>query len=541
MSRGKRLPLLVLAFALLVLCARSAHGCSCGKKQTVLDSYEWADVVVVARAVALETAPKKGEGRAPDEESEEDEEDESAESKGAGEEEDAAERKSGEAKEEAKPGEVKVEEGGEEEDWRRVVSTKMLVERVYKGGLKVGEEMVLAQGGGADCIYTFDKNDIGRAYLFYLKRLKGADFWIAGTCGRSRPVEGAHDDLLYLNNLDKARGRTRVSGTLNCFVAEGPDLAGLKIRVNGGGKTFEAKTDEHGVYELYDLPAGKYTLEPEIPHGWKVGNFWLGYSASFAGDEEEESPTKIPFVLEAKRHAALDVVFEIANVVGGKVFDTLGKPLNGVCLQLLPARGEIPKHYYKGDCTEKGGQFRIDELTPGDYVLAVNHEGKITSSEPFGTIYYPNAKTREEATVFHIGLGDRVENLEFHITKMEETVTAEGLFLYSDGRPVVDAFVEFRTEQNKDADDYADSQAKTDAKGRFSLKILKGQKGNIYGSMYAYVGQFENCPRLDSAIKKTGRDNAELTTPSVEIQADNNLYGVELRFPFPGCKKAKTE
>jgi len=304
MSRGKTLTLLLTAFLFVLACAPAGYGCSCGRTQTVLDAYESADVVVVARAVSQERKTKE------------------------------------ETKEEGQPGGVAASE--DLNDWRHVLSTKMLVERVYKGGVKAGEEMVFAQGGGADCIYTFDKEDVGRAYLFYLKRIKGSDFWIAGTCGRSRPVEGARDDLLYLNNLAKARGRTRISGTFECFTADAPDLAGLRVVVRGGGKTFETRTDEHGVYEIYDAPPGKYT-------------------------------------------------------------------------------------------------------------------------------------------------------------------------------------------------------PKTDAKGHFSLKVLKGQKGSFYGRMYAYVGEFENCPRLDQLIRKTGRDNAELKTPAVEVQADNNLYGVELRFPFPGCRKAKIE
>lgn len=514
MSRRRRLPplLLTAACALLVLCARPAYGCSCGKQKTVLDSYEWADVVVVVRALSLEVAPKGG---------------------GAEEESGAAGRRSGGAEDSPRaPRDERAEER------RRVVSTKMSVERVYKGGLKVGDEMVFAQGGGADCIYTFDGDDIGRSYLFYLKRLEGGDFWLAGTCGRSGRVEGARDDLLYLNNMARARGRTRVSGTLSRLTADAPDLSGLRVRLRGGGETFEARTDEHGVYEIYDVPAGRYTLEPEIPHGWKVGNFWLGYSPSFDGDEEERAPKKIPVVVEGKRHAGLDIVFEIDNAVGGKVFDTQGRPMDGVCLQMLPARGEVPHPYYKGTCTQEGGRFRIDELTPGDYVLVVNRDGKITSSSPFGTFYYPNAARREDATVFHVGLGDFFENLQVYVPKMEETVTVEGVLLYSDGRPVSDERVVFKAEGGAE-DDPSDSGARTDAKGRFSVKILKGKRGALRGEMHAYAGEFENCPRVESLIRQTGRRNADLATPSVEIRADDDLHGVELRFPFPGCKKAR--
>ena len=42
--------------------------------------------------------------------------------------------------------------------------------------------------------------------------------------GRSHLLQHAADDLLYLNKMDKVRGRTRISGTL-----DDEDLAGLSL------------------------------------------------------------------------------------------------------------------------------------------------------------------------------------------------------------------------------------------------------------------------------------------------------------------------
>ncbi|HEX8293526.1 MAG TPA: hypothetical protein VF570_17320 [Pyrinomonadaceae bacterium] len=523
MARGKRLSLLAAAFALLAFGAREGYACSCARTPTVLDAYEEADVVVVARAVSLVTAPKKEQPKPPEA---------SAEKSGEQAEKKAAEQPEGSAEDE-RPG-----YGG-------VISTSMIVERVYKGGLKPGDEMVFGQGGGGNCVWTFEQDDVGDSYLFYLTRFKDTALWYAGTCGRSRPVGGAHDDLLYLDKLDKARGRTRISGTLGFGDARvsQPGVAGLKVRVVGAGKNYVVKTDEHGVYEIYDAPAGRYTVEPEVPPGWKVGTYWLRHSPSAAdsdGGGPAKGPPKIPIVVEAKRHAGLDVVFEIDNAVAGRVFDTAGRPMDGVCLELLPARGEVPENYYNSDCTEGGGRFRFDEILPGDYVLVVNRGGHITNSTPFATFFYPNAARREEAAVLHVGLGDRVENLQVYVPKMEETVTVEGVFTYSDGKPVADEWVEFEVE-NAEESDPRNARARTDAKGRFSVRLLKGRKGVLYGEMYTYVGEFENCPKLDSAVRQTGGTNAKLRTPAVEIQGVGNLYNVELRYPFPGCKRAEQE
>jgi hypothetical protein len=495
--------LLPTVFLLVFLSwSRPVQACSCGRQQTVLDAFDQADVVLITRAVSVDKAtPEKtaADGRMSN-------------------------------------GENYV---------NGVKSTSMRVEQVFKGQFKAGDEMTFAQGGGADCIWTFNEEDIGKKFLFYLHRFKGATMWVGFTCGRSNRVDYAGDDLLYLNNLDKLRGHSRISGTLSFSNDIDETVAGRKIRINGAGKTYEVKTDQNGVYEIYDVPPGKYSVEPEIPHGWKVAAFWLGYSPSFTGSEDGPSLKKIPIVLEDKKHAGLDVRFEIDNAIRGNIYDPAGKPMNGVCVHLVPADGT--KGPYLGDCTEKEGAFEIDEIPPGNYVIIVNDDGEISSTEPFGTFYYPNAAKREEATVFHIGLGDFVEKLQIYPPISAETITVEGVFLFSDGKPVAGEWVSFKSARagpaanGADTSDENDARAETDAKGRFSIKILKGMRGLLSGQMYTFSGEFENCPQLEQLIKKSGGGVPRIRTPSVEIVAETNLYDVVVKYPFPGCKKAKID
>ena len=514
LSRHVKPPLFLLIF---LLGLRTVEACSCGPSPTVLDEYNHADVVVVVSAVSVEKA-------APDKTAPEGQ---------------------------MSNGENYVD---------GVMSTTMRVEEVFKGKLKIGAEMIFGQGGGANCIWTFNENSIGKKFLFYLKQFDDSSVWIAATCGRDSLVDLAGDDLLYLRNLNKVRDKTRISGTLRFDYEGGESLAGRKVRIVGASRTHELKTDDNGVYEIYDLPAGRYFVEPEVPKGWKVGRFWLGYSPSIDRNAKEGSLQKIPIILEAKKHAGLDITFEIDNVVRGHIYDPLGQPMNGVCVHLIPSDGT--KGPYLGDCTEEGGAFAIDEIPPGGYVMIVNDDGKITATEPFGTFYYPKVTKREEATVFNIGLGDIVDNLEIYPPIEKETVTIEGVMLYSDGKPVVDEYVAFKSarkrpnkeakkqpasndasadngEDEDDDEDENDARVKTDQKGRFSIKILKGSTGSLSGGMYTYVGEYENCPKLDRLIKQSKTSVPEITTAPVEIRATTNLYGVELKYAFPSCKKAR--
>ena len=72
-------------------------------------------------------------------------------------------------------------------------------------------------------------------------------------------MENTHDDLLYLENIAKVQGRTRVSGVVD---GDDENAAGQQVRITSKNKSYMATTDKNGVYELYDLPPGRYLTEP---------------------------------------------------------------------------------------------------------------------------------------------------------------------------------------------------------------------------------------------------------------------------------------
>jgi hypothetical protein len=482
---------LLFAFTVLIFDARVANACSCGAKPTVLDAYEGAGAVVIAKVISIEKAEKEDEDNL-----------------GA--------------------------DG--------IKSAKLVVQKVFKGKLKAGDEMTFGQGGGADCVWTFDEESIGDEILFYAGTPeKNQKLWYAGTCGRSRGAQYAIDDLLYLNNLKKVQGKTRISGTIGFGFREDPDwsVGNRTVHIIGNNKIHKLKTDENGVYEIYGLPAGRYFVAPEMPKGWKLGRYWLAYSPSFAGDEGTTITNKIPIMLEAKKHAALDIGFEIDNAIRGKVYDANGKAMEGVCVKAVLPQNEKESGYHV-DCTDQTGSFAITEISPGSYSLVVNDDDKISSKEPFRKFYYPNVKDSKNATVISIGAGDFIEDINIHVLIMEKVITIEGTLLYSDGKPVADKNIQFAPEKTNENIEGKIS-VRTDSSGRFSIKILKGLTGELYGDMYTYIGEFENCPKHESLIKKTNQTYAEIKTPVIVINAENDLSNVELRFPFPGCKKAKQE
>lgn len=109
----------------------------------------------------------------------------------------------------------KVAEGVQSYAYGGVKQSKLTVEKVFKGNLKVGQEMTFAQGGGADCVWTFDEESVGQEYLFYLgdkpvsgknsdrmissttfgKQTASPEVWMAFTCSRSGNVKFRSGDI----------------------------------------------------------------------------------------------------------------------------------------------------------------------------------------------------------------------------------------------------------------------------------------------------------------------------------------------------------
>lgn len=365
----------------LFAASQSADACSCGAQPTVLDAYDWADVVIIARAISFEK---------------------------------------GKTIDEVKDKEL---EKGERYYVDGVRSTTMIVERVFKGGLKVRDEIVFGQGGGADCIWTFNPDSVGHQFLFYLKspeKFIGSSLgleeslWYAGGCGRSAGLGGATDDLLYLENMAKVRGKTRISGTIGAsWPNSDVDVEGKKIKIIGPKKTYETKTNKDGVFEIYDLPPGKYFVEPETPKGWKIDRSWLEYSPSIVRDDLDEPKLKtsrqVAIMLEPKKHAGVDIAFAIDNVIRGRVLGPKGDPMEGVCVYLLaPGQNE---GWGSFDCTNEKGRFEITSVPQGEYVLVANQDGKLSDREPFHKLYYPNVSERDRAAVITVGPGDTINDI----------------------------------------------------------------------------------------------------------------------------------
>ena len=303
-----------------------------------------------------------------------------------------------------------------------VESTTMTVGKVYKGNLIPGGQIEFIQGGGANCIYTFSDENIGEEFLLYLD--DSSPIFTLYTCGRSNIMKWAGDDILYLDNIENVKGKTRISGRLKSLVDGSPNLNGLKIRVRRGNKIWEVYTNANGVYEIYDLPDGEYSIEPDLPSGWQIDPISIEMSSSIIPDKYVRTDSKIRIkeitvVLEKRKHVSLDLLIIPDNAIRGYVLSPSGQPMEGVCLDVQFLDDPERWSWWQSNCTNKNGEFIIDEIPEGKYILVANKRGEITHSTPFRTLYFPGVSDREKAKVFSITPGTFINYIEFRIQEFD--------------------------------------------------------------------------------------------------------------------------
>jgi hypothetical protein len=406
------------------------------------------------------------------------------------------------------------------------------IEKAFKG---VKEIPVVFHSGMSSCDPTYKE---GQRWLFYAYYDKKNKVWEIRACDRSTHIESAADDLLYLQGLPDSGQKTRLSGVLEHFESDPVEyfsriekIIGAKVKIIGDKKSYEVYTDKNGVYEIYGLPPGQYSIEPEIPLGLKI-RFPIYFGESVYSDETAKA------VLKEKSCAAVNFVFSSDTSVSGKLFGADGRVLPNACLNLTPKDKTVASNWIF-DCTDERGSYKMKDIPPGEYIIVVNDKGKISSDEPFPTAYYPGVFEKEKASVLTITAGDHLENYDIHIPSQEARKVIKGVLLYSDGHPVADDLVEFNAENVKEGFD-GRVVAKTDAQGRFSLTILQGLKGLLHASMFIYEGDYANCPQLNKLIRASGKYDPEIETKPIRLEVNSDVQGIKLVFPFPySCVKAK--
>jgi len=237
-------------------------------------------------------------------------------------------------------------------------------------------------------------------------------------------------------------------------------------------------TDDQGVFDLTELPAGRYTLTVS-----KSGFVALSYG------QRRPLQAGTPLQLnDAQQIKGIQFQLPRGSVVGGRVLDEDGEAMPGVMVRVMRyqyLQGERRLTPAGGGQTDDKGQYRVWGLMPGDYYVNAVARGGPMGGVPFGAFgafagagggpggggpggrggfggfagrggrggpgagpagndqesinyaptYYPGVPSVNEAKPVTVGLSQEVLDINFNM-QLVRVARIEGHVLNPDGTPV---------------------------------------------------------------------------------------------------------
>ncbi|MEZ5421511.1 MAG: carboxypeptidase-like regulatory domain-containing protein [Pyrinomonadaceae bacterium] len=475
-----------LAALILFVYADAAFACWCAPKRTVLEEYNAANIVVATRLVALERSPTP----------------------------------------------ATLDNGGTFMV-EIITSVTMVVTKVYKGPVKVGQELEFEDGFLGDCVMGFGENEVDTEFLFYLRspttkdksvkpgsaKSESKEVYSASACGRSGPLDEAFADLSYLDNMAMLRGKTRFYGTLSSRDRKGFPNADIRVRIGRGKQMYDLKTDSNGFFEIYDLPPGDYGVWLDIPFGWRI-------------DSRYKIEDHVGVSITKGKDTALDLNFTYNTRLRGKILSPTGEPLGDVPIAVVPTT-EDRKDEHDQTFSADDGSFEFTELAPGKYYLIANMNQDLSTGHRFINIYFPGVSDIKKAAVITLEQGIPLEEQTFRIAAMADVISVKGRLTYSDGSPAAEQEVDFFPD---DVSNYDAEAVMTDKDGFFNLKLLRGVPGYISADLDLDLSSYKNCAEIRGLITQQGSTSLKISSSAIRLTEDSYPSNIELVFPFAYCK-----
>jgi hypothetical protein len=406
-------------------------------------------------------------------------------------------------------------------------SVRIRVDEAFKG-VSTGQLIELHQGGN-DCAAKFRT---GQRAVFYLHRGMTRGSWSVPPCTHALgSAEPAGDDLLFLRGLPKSAIGTRLSGEVELY-EDSPTQAfrrvsgvpNVRVKISGPlGFTQEAVTNTAGVYEVFGLRPGRYSVSIKVPNGLKVKFPLATGSPPVQGDSAA-------VMLASNGGASLGFVLQADTRLSGLILDVNGAPITGACIDLVPVegRGENGARFF--DCSKANGIFNMELMPPGKYWLVARDDVKVALLKSISTLYYPGVRDRERATMVSIEAGKYVEHLDIRLPSDEKRFTIRGRFQFADGVPVASALVTFTSPQHG----YTETTG-TSTDGSFSLSVVAGMEGQLEGQLAVLEPFLRSCTEFRVGPRRKGLFRFMDATP-ISLSSDSDKQGLTLELSSPSCK-----
>ncbi|HKR12550.1 MAG TPA: carboxypeptidase-like regulatory domain-containing protein [Pyrinomonadaceae bacterium] len=138
------------------------------------------------------------------------------------------------------------------------VMLHFIVEQPFRG--VAGNRVDVETLHGTSCDMNFSK---GERYLIYAARDQGSNQLFAGPCMGTTNLEHATDDLNYIRTVTQQEAKESILGRL--LHEKYQPIPGIRVTVQDGDKSLEARTNEKGDYSITVPGPGNYIVRAFIP------------------------------------------------------------------------------------------------------------------------------------------------------------------------------------------------------------------------------------------------------------------------------------
>lgn len=261
----------------------------------------------------------------------------------------------------------------------------------------------------------------GDKWLFYVRpkrywdpetRLVNTDGLEVAWDGPSKPVSEADDDIAVLRHLAGLSDKGILTGTV---VRIGPTFDALnptpvpnhKVVAKSvqSGTEYSDFTNVNGHFEL-ELPPGSYDVTASTKQGLK--------------DAEPFTPNPIEVAYGFRGNAHVrprgctDMAFKLLvdGKLGGRVTTSDGRPASFVKVDVVPISPVHPQFTVDAD---ENGYFEASGRQPGQFLVGVGLLAPLDSDDWKSRVYYPGVRTREQAKVIELDVGEWRTDIDFSL------------------------------------------------------------------------------------------------------------------------------
>jgi hypothetical protein len=222
----------------------------------------------------------------------------------------------------------------------------------------------------------------------------------------------------------------------------GEPLVRATIRISGSAlpQALTANTNSKGIYQLPNLPAGRYTVTASRS----------GYLELQNGQRYPNEPgTPVEVIDEST--VAIDFALPRTSVISGRITDETGDIVPNIHVWAMQERFYERQRRLvpvaQSATTDDTGNYRITGLAPGDYVLMTVLRETWRSKEDdkqvfsYAPSYYPSTASQSDAQRITVGLGQEVGAIDISLVAVR-AARLSGTALLADGTPLPGAAVE---------------------------------------------------------------------------------------------------